>query len=321
MVKFSIITVTRNAAATLDQAIASVASQRCRPHEYIIIDGASTDATAAIVDRHRDTVTRFVSEPDHGIYDAMNKGLAGASGDFVYFLGADDYLVDDEVLADVAAFLDEHPDTDLAYGGIGVRLPDGRTQEFMPPSPPDALGFMICGCLPHQASFASRRAFALAGTFDARYRIAGDYDWFLRVLTQPELVTRRVSRIVASYRMDGMSNRLAESQREAYAIQNALPLYRGPDWMERRLQVFRRELLSQKRRGAVLADPRGAQSVLGNALSLGRLVVAHEAAQLLALFRSGWRTEPRLMALQQELLARRIANDAMERRASQAGQS
>ncbi len=198
----------------MERSILSVAKQRKhRPLDYIIVDGASTDATSAIAERYGQVVTRFVSEPDQGIYDAMNKGLARARCDFVYFLGADDCLADERVLADVAASLDAAP-CDFLYGGIEVHFLDGRVVPFMPPPPEDALAFMIHGCLPHQASFASRRAFEAAGVFDTRYRIAGDYDWFLRVLTRDSLVTRRIERTIASYQIGGVSNRLRPSQAE-----------------------------------------------------------------------------------------------------------
>lgn len=296
MVEFSIITVTRNAAATLERSIQSVAEQRHRPCDYIIVDGASTDATAAIVDKYAHVVTRFVSEPDRGIYDAMNKGLALARGDFIYFLGADDRLIDSEVLADVAASLDREP-CDFLYGGIEVRFGDGRVTSFMPPPPEEALAFMVTGCLPHQASFASRRAFDRAGTFDARYRIAGDYDWFLRVLTCDGLLARRIERIIASYQMGGVSNRLRPSQAEVYAIQNALPLYQRDDWLRRRVRVYQRALVSQYRQKGV-------------ALKLLRAIIAYVAVALGAGLAPRRWLERRLAQLQQQVLEARIANDA-----------
>lgn len=246
MVKFTIVTVAKNAAASLGRCIESVARQRYPQVEYIIIDGASTDSTPSVIESHRGAVTRYISEPDTGIYNAMNKGLAMARGDFIFFLGADDYLVDPGVLEDVAAFLAAHPDCDYAYGGISIRLPDGREQPYMPPPPEQALEFLVCGCLPHQASFASRRAFDLAGAFNEQYRIAGDYDWFLRVITHPEVVTRRFDRIVASYHADGRSNDLARSQPEVYVIQNSFPAYQTPEWRQRRLHIFQEELLRRR---------------------------------------------------------------------------
>jgi len=295
MVEFSIITVTKNAAATLERSIQSVAAQRHRPLDYIIIDGASSDATSEIVARHGDVVTRFVSEPDQGIYDAMNKGLALARGEFVYFLGADDTLIDDEVLADVAACLERAP-CDFLYGGIEVRFVDGRATSFLPPPPEEALRFMIRGCLPHQASFASRRAFDRAGKFDPRYRIAGDYDWFLRVLTQDGLVTRRIERTIAAYRMGGLSNWLRPSQAEVYAIQNALPLYQGAAWLRRRVRVFQRELVAQRRQS-------------GSTLALLAAFLAYIGVSLAAGFAPRSWLERRLARLQQDVLEGRIANE------------
>ena len=301
MVEFSIITVTKNAASTLERSILSVARQRHRPLDYIIVDGASSDATSAIAERHADVVTRFVSEPDQGIYDAMNKGLALARGDFVYFLGADDCLIDDRVLADVATSLEGAP-CDFLYGGIEVRFVDGRVAPFMPPPPEDALRFMIRGCLPHQASFASRRTFDIAGKFDTNYRIAGDYDWFLRVLTQDGLVTRRIERTIASYQMGGVSNRLRQSQAEVYAIQNALPLYRRSDWLKRRVCVFQRELVSLYRQRVAASR--------GGSVMLLRAIFAYIGVSLVAGFAPRAWLDQRLARLQHDVLACRIANDA-----------
>lgn len=294
MVEFSIITVTKDAAATLERSILSVAKQQHRPLDYIIVDGASTDATEAIAERYSHVVTRFVSEPDQGIYDAMNKGLALARGDFVYFLGADDRLADERVLADVAASLAAAP-CDFLYGGIEVHFLDGRVVPFMPPSPEDALAFMIHGCLPHQASFASSRAFEVAGKFDTKYRIAGDYDWFLRVLTRGDLVTRRVERTIASYQMGGLSTRLRPSQAEVYAAQNALPLYRRTDWLKRRVRVFQRDLVTQSRRRGSLAALHAIFSYIGVSVVAG-------------LAPRSW-LERRIAQLQQDVLEGRIANE------------
>ena len=319
MLKFSVITVARNAAATLEQCIASVEAQRYTQVEYIIIDGASTDDTAAIVARHKARVDRFVSEPDRGIYDAMNKGLALASGDFVYFLGADDYLADGKVLQDVADFLGHAPDCDLLYGGIEVRYPGGHREPFMPPPPALALRFLVSGCLPHQASFGSRRAFALAGAFDDRYRIAGDYDWFLRVVTHQQLVTRRFERIIASYRIDGVSNRLDRSQREVYAIQNAVPAFRRPEWLQRRIEIYLRDSLSYSRRTEILSRRLGPRIWLGAATRLFGRVVAYPFERIIASRRPQDRRDDALTRLQERVLRQRIMNDNLGRRANPGG--
>jgi glycosyltransferase involved in cell wall biosynthesis len=314
MIEFSVITVAKNAAATLEKCIASVEAQRDASLEYILIDGASTDDTAAIVARHK-RVDRFVSEPDGGIYDAMNKGLKLARGRFVYFLGADDYLYDENTLADVAAFIERTPGCDLVYGGIEVRFPDGRAEIFMPPPAEAALLFLVSGCLPHQASFASRRAFDLAGAFDDRYRIAGDYDWFLRVVTHPQLATRRFERVIASYRVDGVSNRLERSQPEVFAIQNALPLFQRPEWQQKRIAIFARDSLSYSRRAAALSRRVGVNIWLGKQAGLFGRIVAYPVERLLAALRPPAQRPQALARLQARVLRQRITNDALERRA------
>jgi hypothetical protein len=151
--------------------------------------------------------------------------------------------------------------------------------------------------LPHQASFASRRAFDLIGKFDTHYRIAGDYDWFLRVLTRDDLTIRRIERSIAGYQMGGLSNRLRESQAEAYAIQNRLPLYQHADWLKRRIRVFQRALVSQYR------QQRDAQRLL-------QAIFAYISVSLLTGFATRRWLEKRLARLQHEVLEGRIATDA-----------
>jgi glycosyltransferase involved in cell wall biosynthesis len=245
-VRISIITVTRNAGAFIENCIKTVAAQTHPALEYIIIDGASTDGTQAIVERHRATVSQFISEPDDGLYDAMNKGIARATGEYILFLGADDRLYDREVMSDIARFLAAHGEADFVYGNIAVRSPDGCEVIFRPPPPEEALKFLICGCLPHQASFARRDIFERLGTFDLKYKISGDYDWFLRVVGSPDSRVRYVDRTVASYFADGLSNNLERSQAEAYAIQNAFPGYRSERWHLTRIAEFQRILLQHR---------------------------------------------------------------------------
>src|SRR5260221_859630 len=282
MIKITVITVTKNSGASLQRCITSVAEQTHAWTEYIIVDGASTDHTLATIERHSHTVSRYISESDTGIYNAMNKGLRLATGDYIHFLGADDYFLDSGVLSGVAEVLEAPPDCGLAYGGISVRFPDGSERLHMPPPPEEALDVLVCGCLPHQASFASRRTFELAGGFNERYRIAGDYDWFLRVVTHPQVLVNRFERIVASYNFNGVSNDLVRSQEEAYAIQNSFPLYQTPEWMERRLRIFQRELMNSRIEcNRLRARTRMAQ-LIDHALSIPRKELPARAWRYLA---------------------------------------
>jgi glycosyltransferase involved in cell wall biosynthesis len=113
MHKLSIITITFNSEEYLDHTIRSVAAQTYPNFEYIVVDGASTDGTLDIIKRHEQHIDRWVSEPDGGIADAMNKGVAIATGDFVYFLHSDDYLGSDEALSEACRHLTEVDDVFL----------------------------------------------------------------------------------------------------------------------------------------------------------------------------------------------------------------
>lgn len=122
-IKFSIITVTYNAIDYIEKAIQSVELQNYNNKEYIIIDGNSTDGTIDIIKRHKSNIKIFISEPDNGIYDAMNKGLNYADGDFVFFLGADDTFFNSNVLQSVA---NKITDLGSVYYGDAMMLPLNR---------------------------------------------------------------------------------------------------------------------------------------------------------------------------------------------------
>lgn len=244
-ITFSIITVTKNAARHIVACIDSIAAQTYPHVEHIVIDGVSTDDTVSLARARLRPTGRLISEPDQGIYDAMNRGIARATGDYLLFVGADDYLVDRNVLGDAAEFLAGAGWPDAIYGDIEVRDGPHVRTVFRPPDPDQALDLMICGCLPHQATFAHRSVFeSKVGVFNTAYRVQSDYDWFLRLLTAPGVRIARFHRVVASFALGGASSRLQLGQEETYAIQNAFPIYRQPEWIERRLHAFQRELLA-----------------------------------------------------------------------------
>jgi GT2 family glycosyltransferase len=244
--RVSIITVCYNAAATIEQCLRSVAQQDYPLIEYIVIDGGSTDGTLAVIEKHRAGIAILVSEPDDGIYAAMNKGLARATGDLIYFLNADDYLVDDRVIGDVCAFVESHPQGGVYYGSIELRQSGRTIGVHRPDGPENAAEIMVCGCLPHQATFARRQVFEGTGPFDETYRYHADYDWFLKVIADPKIDLVRFPRVVASYRLGGASSQLALGQPEVYRIQNASPLYDTEDWSRRRIAIYQARLLAAR---------------------------------------------------------------------------
>jgi len=182
----------------------------------------------------------------------MNKGLARASGDFVYFLNAGDVLMSPTVIGEVAAFLAGHPDADVVYGSICVVAEDGERAVHVPVPPEVALEFLVFGCLPHQGTFAKRTVFELTGGFDEAYAICADHDWFLKVLCDPNLCVHRMPVTVAAYRLGGLSSRILESHVERCAIENRLPLYRTQEWRHRRLVSYQQQVLTLRLENAAL---------------------------------------------------------------------
>ncbi len=259
----TVITVCWNAAATLEACLASVAEQTYPRIEHIVIDGSSSDGTNEILARHRDRLAVLVSEPDGGIYDAMNKGLARASGSFVLFLNADDFFAGPDAVADAVAEIKKHPGYDVYYGSLLVRLP-GETIRHDPPAEDKAAEEMVVGCLPHQATFARRSVFFRTGPFDVRWRRHADYDWWLKVLAEPSIRVRRIRTLVASFALGGASSDLAKGQPEVYAIQNAAPLYRSAEWDRRRIELLQQALLDNRMEVARLSAAAAGQGIAGS---------------------------------------------------------
>ena len=176
--KFSIITVTYNAGAVIEDTIQSVITQTYKNIEYIIVDGASTDKTMSIVNRYREHIHTVVSEPDRGLYDAMNKGIRLATGDYVCFLNAGDELHEDDTLQLIVhslTGLTELPD--VIYGRTAIVDEEGHFLRMRRLEPPENLtwrsfsqGMLVC----HQAFFARRDR---AVPYDLRYRFSADFDW------------------------------------------------------------------------------------------------------------------------------------------------
>ena len=158
--KFSIITVTYNAAAVIEDTLQSVITQTYKNIEYIIVDGASTDRTMEIIGRYRKHIHTVVSEPDHGLYDAMNKGIRLATGDYVCFLNAGDELHEDDTLQLIVHSLTGLTGLpDVIYGRTAIVDEEGHFLRMRRLEPPENLtwhsfrqGMLVC----HQAFFARR---------------------------------------------------------------------------------------------------------------------------------------------------------------------
>ena len=205
--KFSVITVCYNAQATIEDTIQSVIAQTYHHVEYIIVDGASKDRTLSIINRYRDRIATVVSEPDKGLYDAMNKGLRLATGDYVCFLNAGDSFHEDDTLQQMVHTLRELTELpDVLYGETELVDAEGHFVRMRRLQAPEHLtwrsfrhGMLVC----HQAFFAKR---TLAEPYDLSYRFSADFDWCIRIMKKSK-VLHNTHLTLIDYLEEGMTTR------------------------------------------------------------------------------------------------------------------
>ncbi|MFN3916185.1 MAG: glycosyltransferase family 2 protein [Flavobacteriales bacterium] len=202
--KVSIITVCFNSIATLEDTIHSVLGQSYSNIEYIIIDGASKDGTLGVLNRFADRI-KFVSEPDKGLYDAMNKGIAMATGDLIGILNADDIYQDEQVISNIVKSLN---DSDAIYGDLvyvdfndtskiirywksGVYKENVFKKGWMPP---------------HPTFFVKRKVYQKYGTFNISLRTSADYEIMLRFIHKHKIKLSYYPNIITRMRTGGQSN-------------------------------------------------------------------------------------------------------------------
>ena len=203
----SVITVSYNSQATVERAIDSVIGQDWPHVEHIVIDGGSSDGTRQTLERMGPQLAFWVSEPDHGIYDAMNKGLARATGDVVCFLNADDWYADSTVLSAVAQEMGQHR-LDALVADVGFFKADNptrmirryRSDRFSPSK-------LAWGWMPaHPGFFLKREVAQRVGPFKIDYRIAGDYEFVVRAFHGHKLRYRHLPRVLVHMQAGGASN-------------------------------------------------------------------------------------------------------------------
>ena len=214
---FSIIVPTLNVESTIASCLGSIARQTCPDFEVVVVDGVSKDKTVAMVADHAPQFVGRLSThvgKDEGIYDAMNRGVALARGQWLCFLGADDSFHQDDVLARIAVFLGQNPACQLAYGDVVMRSDGSRYGGVFDL---DTLLFKRNIC--HQAVFYRRELFAHLGPYNLRYRIWADWDFNIRCFQNPALVARHMDIVVANYNDTG-----GISRREDPELQKRLPL-------------------------------------------------------------------------------------------------
>lgn len=204
--KISVITVCYNSAATIRDTLRSVAEQSHPELEHIVVDGASTDQTADIV-RQFPHVAHFICEPDEGLYHAMNKGIALASGEVVALLNADDFYTHPEVLARVAAQF-EQSGAQALYGDLQYVHPVylHRIVRHWRSGAYRVSDFRWGWMPPHPAFFVRRQWYDLLGNFDLEFRMAADYELMLRFLYKHQIPATYLPEVLVQMRAGGISN-------------------------------------------------------------------------------------------------------------------
>lgn len=191
-----------NAERDIARCLGSISSQTFRDYEVIVVDGNSSDGTLRIVQGFSNLSIKVISEPDNGVYDAMSKGIRIASGQWVYIMGADDAFVDDSVLRDFHAAVQD-ADADLVYGNVLCTSAGAQVRRSLP-NPLSRRALFRRPAAWHQSLFAKTSLY-LQFPFDSDLRIAADYDWLLRASVNSS--ARYIARDIAYYNMDGLSGR------------------------------------------------------------------------------------------------------------------
>ena len=206
--KISIITVVWNGKDTIRHAIDSVLNQTYKDIEYIVIDADSIDGTVEIVKSYGNKITKFVSEKDDGLYDAMNKGIALATGDIIGILNSDDFYPNQHVISDVAQCFEMTANVDMVLGNVDFVPAENLSKivrfyssfKFAPWKL--RYGFMPA----HPAAFIKRTAYKKVGLYKLGYKIAADFEMFVRMLIMYKLTYVKLDQALVRMRIGGVSS-------------------------------------------------------------------------------------------------------------------
>lgn len=214
--KVSIITICYNRKNTIENAIKSVLEQDYPYIEYIVIDGGSTDGTKEIIERYSSQITKYISEPDKGMYDAINKGLAMATGDIVGLMHSDDEFYDSSVVSKIVEVFKNNPNTDATYGD-GVYVSNDDEQKLIR----NRIGGnydvdkIKSGWLPlHPTVYIKKSIIEKYGNYNLDFKIASDTEFLLRYLFKHKINITYLNTYVVKMRMGGLST----SYRRAFEV-------------------------------------------------------------------------------------------------------
>lgn len=226
MSTLSIITVNYNNLEGLKRTVESVVNQTWREFEYIVIDGGSTDGSAAYIESQNENIDYWVSESDSGIYNAMNKGIKVAKGEYLLFLNSGDILVDSDVLENIANLISEK--LDIYYGNL-ILSNKGVENKSIYPKELTFSYFYHRGYLPHPASFIKRNLFEKISYYNENFKIVSDWEFFVCAICKHNASYKHLDVFVTNYNTSGISSKpetrhiLLEERR--ICLKNNFPLF------------------------------------------------------------------------------------------------
>ncbi|MGV3631154.1 MAG: glycosyltransferase family 2 protein [Bacteroidota bacterium] len=210
MLKLSIITINYNNAAGLEKTIRSVMAQTSGDFEYVVIDGASTDGSVEVIEKYKDKITYWISEHDEGIYNAMNKGILAAKGEYCQFLNSGDYLSDEWVTERMISHLDGEA---ILYGNMIKLWPNGKRYKNTSIKTDSMYNYYV-GSLNHSPAYIRRSLFEKYGLYDEQLKIVSDWKFYLDAIALGNEAVKYVNIDVTCFDMTGISNTQTQLDKE-----------------------------------------------------------------------------------------------------------
>lgn len=203
MNKIAVITINYNDKLGLEKTIESVRSQTFQNFEYIIIDGGSTDGSLAVIEKNKDKISYWKSEPDTGVYNAMNKGIKIATSDFVIFMNSGDTFFDKNVLSIVAEDLTE--DFDIYYGD-NYKVKENGSKRLKTYPEKLTFSFFYTSCINHQSTFIRKSLFEDHFYYNEKYKIVSDWEFFIYAICYKNVPYKYLAKTIANYDFTGISS-------------------------------------------------------------------------------------------------------------------